>query len=142
VPHLTDTDLLEARSLCSSATSDRYTSPPVQQTVQMELLKSTLLHTERNNKTRNVAASDMNLTERRFKTFLYYLRLVGIPLNITSPSAANTVYNGVIIVCFYITTISIYMDSYVHRHELDYVMRKIRVLLGMNLVTWIHLSIR
>jgi hypothetical protein len=108
----------------------------------MELLKSTLLHAERHSKTRNGDASDRDLTERRFKTFLYYLRLGGIPLNIRSPSAVHTVYNGVIIVCFYITTISIYTDSYVHRHELEYVMRKIRVLLGMNLVTWLHFSFR
>jgi hypothetical protein len=108
----------------------------------MEQLKSTLLYMELNNKARNGAVSDRNLTERRFKTLLYYLRLVGIPLNKKSASAVNIVYNGFVIVCFYITIVSIYTDSYVHRHELGYVMKKIRVLLGMNLVTWLHFSFR
>jgi hypothetical protein len=105
-------------------------------------LKSTIVCTESNNKTRGETASERSLTESRFKTFLYFLRLVGIPLNIKRVSAVHAAYNGIIIVCFYITTISIYTDTYAHREDLAYVMRKIRVLLGMNLVTWLHISFR
>jgi hypothetical protein len=90
----------------------------------------------------NEVASGDSLTERRFKTLLYLLRLVGIPLNIKSVSAVNIMYNATFIVCYYITMISLYTDTYVHRHELVHVMRKIHVLLGMNLVAWIHFSLR
>jgi hypothetical protein len=95
-----------------------------------------------NNKMSNGTVSDKNLTESRFKTHLYFLRLVGIPLNKKSVSALNTIYNATIIVCYYITMISLYMDTYVHRHDFAYVMKKIRVLVGMNMVTWMSFTLR
>lgn len=83
-----------------------------------------------------------SLNERRFKTVLCLFRLGGIPLNRNTISAANTFYNVSIILCFYITTICLYMDSYVHRSQLVQAMRRIRILVGMQLITWTHFSLR
>jgi hypothetical protein len=86
--------------------------------------------------------SDNNLSKSRFKTILSLLRLGGIPLNEKSVSVVNTMYNATIIICFYITTLCLYMDSYVHRDQLVQAMKKIRILVGMQLVAWTHFSLR
>jgi len=83
-----------------------------------------------------------NLYEGRFKTILSLLRLGGLSLTMKSVSKMNTVYNTTIVVCFYTTIICLFMDSYVHRHQLVQVMKKIRILVGMQLITWIHFSLR
>jgi hypothetical protein len=85
---------------------------------------------------------DDSLNESRFKTVLSLFRLGGIPLTKKTSSAANTVYNASIILCFYVTTLCLYMDSYVHRNLLVQAMKKIRILVGMQLITWTHFSLR
>lgn len=95
-----------------------------------------------NNTISTVIGSDNRLSESRFKTILSLFRLGGIPLNKKSVSVVNTVYNATIIVCFYITTLCLYMDSYVHRAQLVQAMKKIRILVGMQLITWTHFSLR
>jgi hypothetical protein len=94
------------------------------------------------NITNNDIGHDNSLNESRFRTILYLFRLGGISLNKKSGSAVNTVYNATIIVCFYVTTLCLYMDSYVHRNHLVQAMKKIRILVGMQLITWTHFSLR
>jgi hypothetical protein len=95
-----------------------------------------------NNTINTDIGSDNSLNESRFKTILSLFRLGGIPLNKKSVSVVNTIYNATIIVCFYITTLCLYMDSYVHRTQLVQAMKKIRILVGMQLITWTHFSLR
>ena len=45
-------------------------------------------------------------------------------------------------VCFYTTTLCVFMDTFVHRRQLDYAMKKLRVFLAFALAVWIHISIR
>jgi hypothetical protein len=97
---------------------------------------------ERMNRTRTDTGSDDSLNESRFKTVLSLFRLGGIPLNRKTTSAANAVYSASIIICFYVTTLCLYMDSYVHRSQLVQAMKKIRILVGMQLITWTHFSLR
>jgi hypothetical protein len=85
---------------------------------------------------------DSNLNERRFKTILSLLRLGGIALNMKSVSRVRIAYNVFIKVCFYITSLCLWMDSFVHRNQLVEAMKKIRILVGLQLVTWIHFSLR
>jgi hypothetical protein len=81
-------------------------------------------------------------SERRFKTLLIVFRLGGIPLNMESVSAANTVYNVTIILCYYTTMLCLYMDTFAHRHHLVEAMKKLRVIMGMQGCVWMHFSLR
>jgi hypothetical protein len=82
------------------------------------------------------------LSETRFRALLFVLRLGGIPLNIKSVSAANFVYNSVIIACYYTTMICLYADTFAHRHHLVEAMKKLRVIMGMQGCVWMHISLR
>jgi hypothetical protein len=95
-----------------------------------------------NNKSKADTAGANNLNESRFKTLLLVLRLGGIPLNIKSVSTVNTMYNWTIILCYYITMMCLYMDTFVHRHHLVQAMKKLRVIMGMQGCVWIHFSLR
>jgi hypothetical protein len=83
-----------------------------------------------------------SLIENRFKVLLFLYRSGGIPLNMKSVSRLNTVYDAIVIVCFYITAICVGVDTLVHRHQLTLVMKKLRIFLGMLLGTWLHFSVR
>ena len=88
------------------------------------------------------ASSCNNLHESRFKLLLFIFRLGGHPLKLKSGSRINSVYSATIIVCFYITTLCLFMDTFVHRHNLEHAMKKLRALIGFILLTWMHLSVR
>jgi hypothetical protein len=95
-----------------------------------------------NDKTNTEVLHCGNLHERRFKTILFIFRLGGVPIKLKSVSRVNRVYNATMIACFYITLVSVFMDTFVHRHQLEYTMKRSRALLGLMLVSWVHLSSR
>jgi len=95
-----------------------------------------------NNSSKANASGCNNLHERRFKILLFIFRLGGHALKLKSESRINAVYSATILVCFYITTACLFMDTFVHRHNLEYAMKKLRGLIGFILATWIHLSFR
>ena len=66
----------------------------------------------------------------------------GLPIKLKSVSGFNTVYTTTIIVCFYLTLVSLFMDTFVHRGQLVYAMKKLRVCLAFALAVWMHLSFR
>jgi len=75
-------------------------------------------------------------------TLLYILRLGGISLNTKSLSKFNILYNIVCVVCAYITLLCVIMDTFVHRHDLVQVLKKLPVILGISFVVWIHFCLR
>jgi len=91
---------------------------------------------------RSHTSNNNSLVEKRFKVLLFLYRLGGIPLNMKSVSRLNAVYNLGLIVCFYITYICVGVDTLVHRHQLKLAMQKLRVYLGMLMITWLHFSVR
>lgn len=95
-----------------------------------------------NDKTDATVSKRNNLYESRFKILLFIFRLGGLPLKLKSVSRINTVYNVTMIVCFYVTAVSLFMDTFVHRHHLETAMKKLRALIGFLLLTWMHLSLR
>jgi len=95
-----------------------------------------------NDSTKANATGCNNLHESRFKILLFIFRLSGLPVKLKSVSRIIAVYSAIIIVCYYITTVSIFMDTFVHRHNLEDAMKKLRVLIGFLLLTWMHLSFR
>jgi hypothetical protein len=88
------------------------------------------------------ASHGNNNHESRFKTLLFLWRLGGIPLHMKSVSRANTLYNVTVIVCFYITNLCLGVDTFVHRHQLRYAMKKFHLLLGMQTIMWTHFRVR
>jgi hypothetical protein len=83
-----------------------------------------------------------NLHESRFKILLFIFRLSGLPFKLQSVSRIYAVYSATIMVCFYTTTVCLFMDTFIHRHQLDYAMKKLRVFLGFSFALWMHISIR
>jgi len=85
---------------------------------------------------------DNKFSESRFKVLLFLYRMGGIPLNMKSVSRLNAVYNGSLIVCFYITYFCVSVDTFIHRHQLSLAMKNVRVFLAMLMFTWLHFSVR
>ena len=83
-----------------------------------------------------------SLIENRFKVLLFLYRLGGIPLYMKSVSRIHAAYNFSVIVCFYITYTFVGLDNLVHRHQLKIAMQKLRIYLGMQMITWLHFSAR
>jgi len=95
-----------------------------------------------NDSTKANASGCNNLHESRFKRLLFVFRLGGFPMKLKPVSRIYTVYSATIMVCFYITTVCLFMDILVHRRELDYTVKKLRVFLAFALAVWMHISIR
>jgi hypothetical protein len=82
------------------------------------------------------------LTDRRFGTLLFMLRMGGIAINMRPQARAHVVYNVYAVSSFYITFCSVFMD-YLHKKDnLEESMKNVRILFGMALVSWIHFSFR
>lgn len=94
------------------------------------------------NESKTEVQSDNKLNHSRFTTLLYFLRLGGIPLQITSISKVNNLYKTVCVVCYYGSLMCAFMDTFDHRHELTEAMKKLRVFIAMSNVAWMHFSLR
>jgi hypothetical protein len=94
------------------------------------------------NKSNTEVLCDNELNQSRFKTLLYFLRLGGIPLQLKSPSKLNNLYKTVCVVCYYSSFVCGFMDTFVHRHDLNEAMKKLRVNFAMLFVAWMHFSLR
>jgi len=95
-----------------------------------------------NDSTKANASGRSNLHESRFKILLFVFRQGGLPIKLKAVSKMYTVYSATIIVCFYITTVCLFMDTFVHRRQLDYAMKKLRVFLTFALIVWMHITFR
>jgi hypothetical protein len=95
-----------------------------------------------NGSTKANASGCNNLHESRFKILLFVFRQGGFPLKLKPVSRIYTVYSATIMVCFYITTVCLFIDVYVHRRQLDYAMKKLRLFLTFTLMLWMHITFR
>jgi len=82
-----------------------------------------------------------SLLQYRFRKMLFTLRLVGIPL-IHPMSSARTVYNGIFVMCFYISYCGCLMVLLFNTYGLQGMMKNIRALIGLQLIVWIHFFFR
>jgi hypothetical protein len=94
------------------------------------------------NKNKPEVSCDKKLSNSRFKTLLYFLRVGGIPLQNKSLTKINSLYKAVCVVCYYSSFACAFMDTFVHRYDLMEAMKKIRVFFAMSLVAWMHFSLR
>lgn len=95
-----------------------------------------------NKKMNSEFSCDNSLHESRFKITLSFLRLGGVPLNVTSLSNVHTLYYTVGAVCYYNTFICALMDIFVHGYDLMQAMKEIRIFFVLSLCAWMHLSLR
>jgi energy-converting hydrogenase Eha subunit F len=95
-----------------------------------------------NGNTKNNATGCNNLHESRFKILFFIFRLAGLPIKLKPVSRIQTVYSATIIVCNYVTTVSVFMDTFVQTRNLEDVMKKLRLLIGFIYFAWLHLSFR
>jgi hypothetical protein len=104
---------------------------------------TTVQYMERiNDSTKADVSGCNNLFESRFKILLFIFRQGGVPLKLKSVSRIYTVYSATIMVCFYITAVCLFMDMFVHRRQLNYAMKKLRVFLAFAIAIWMHISFR
>jgi hypothetical protein len=97
---------------------------------------------EHMNKKANIDASYNSLNKTRFKVVLFLMRMAGFQLNMKSVSRVKFVCSATLILCYYITIACLFMDSYVNRHQLVTFMKKLRVLITTQIITWTHISLR
>jgi hypothetical protein len=95
-----------------------------------------------NDSTKANASGCGNPHESRFKILLFIFRMGGIPLKLKSVSRIYTAYSVTVMVCFYITAVCIFVDMLVHRRQLDYAMKKMRLFLAFAIAVWMHISFR
>jgi len=95
-----------------------------------------------NDSTKTNASGRSNLYETRFKILLFVFRQGGLPIKLKAVSKIYTVYSATIIVCFYITTVCLFMDTFVQRRQLDYTMKKLRAFLAFAITVWMHITFR
>ena len=104
---------------------------------------TTVQYMERiNDSTKANASGCSNLHESRFKILLFIFRMCGFPIKLKTVSIIYTVYSATIMMCFYTTTLCLFMDTFVHRRQLDYAMKKLRTFLGFAIAVWMHISFR
>ncbi|KDR19175.1 hypothetical protein L798_06229 [Zootermopsis nevadensis] len=86
-------------------------------------------------------ASHNSLSESRFKILLLLLRTTGIRLNVKSKSAVHIIYSVILAVFIHVSILSLYVDTFVQRHQLVELMKKLRLLIATQIVTWMHFSL-
>ena len=82
------------------------------------------------------------LSEIRFRWIIFFLRLAGIPFKMNRMSTLYAVYMITVIICTYSTVIGMFIDVYIHRDDLGYVMTTIRALTAIINSLWIDFSCR
>jgi hypothetical protein len=82
------------------------------------------------------------LSEGRFSSIIFSLRLAGIPFKMKRISIIYAIYMITVNFCACCTVLGMFVDVYVHRDDLGHVMTNIRVLFPMVDVVWIYFSCR
>ena len=77
------------------------------------------------------------LSEIRFSSMIFLLRMAGIPLKMKKLKPVYTIYMVTVIVCSCSAFIGMSVDAYMHRDNLGRAMSTIRVLISFTNIMWI-----
>ena len=77
------------------------------------------------------------LSESRFGSTIFLLRMAGVPFQMKKTSAVYASYMRTVIICFSTTYIGMFVDVYVHRDDLGLAMTTVRVLLPFTNMMWL-----
>jgi hypothetical protein len=82
------------------------------------------------------------LSERRFGSMIFNLRMAGIPFKMKKISTIYAIYMVTVIVCSYSTLIGMSVDVYIQREDLGQVMTTMRGLISFTNVMWVFSNCR
>ena len=82
------------------------------------------------------------MSEIRFSRIIFFLRLAGIPIKMEKMPTLYALYMITGIICTHSTLISMFVETYIHRHDLARVMTNLRILTGMTTLVWVYFSCR
>ena len=77
------------------------------------------------------------LSERRFGSLIFLLRMAGIPVKMKKVSTLYAVYMVTVIVCTYSTFIGMFVDVYIHWDDLGRAMKSLSTLIPFTNIMWI-----
>jgi hypothetical protein len=77
------------------------------------------------------------LSEGRFRSMIFLLRLAGIPFKVNKISNIYAIYMRTVIICASTTYLGMFVDVYKHRDDLGRAMTTIRMLIPITNVMWI-----
>jgi hypothetical protein len=82
------------------------------------------------------------LSESRFGSMIFLLRMAGIPLKMKKIKPIYAIYVVTVTICSCSTFIGMFVDAYIHRDDLGRAMTTIRALISITNVMWIFLYTR
>jgi len=77
------------------------------------------------------------LSEIRFRSTIFLLRMAGIPFQMKKVSTIYAVYMVTVIVCCFSTILGMFFDVYVHWDDLGHAMTTMRILFPFTNIIWI-----
>jgi hypothetical protein len=77
------------------------------------------------------------LSESRFSSIIFLLRMAGIPFKMKKLSTIYTIYMVTVITCSFSTVMGMFVDVYIHWDELGRTMTTLRALFPFTNVVWI-----
>jgi hypothetical protein len=82
------------------------------------------------------------LSNSRFGSIIFVLRLAGIPFKMNNISPLYAIYMITVIFCICTTLVGMFADVYVHRNDMGHVMTNIRVSITFANALWTFLYCR
>jgi len=79
-----------------------------------------------------------SLSQLSFSSFIFLLRLGGIPFQMKKISTIYAIYKETLFFCLFTAYIGILCDVYVHRNDLGNAMVSVRVLISFTNIMWIY----
>jgi len=76
------------------------------------------------------------MSNSRFSSIIFLLRLAGIPIKMKKMSTLYAVYMITVISCTCITFVGMFVDVYIHRDDLGHAMTNIRIAIVYTNVLW------
>jgi len=77
------------------------------------------------------------LSNSRFDSIIFLLRLAGIPFKMKKMSTLYAIYMITVISCTCTTFVGMFVDVYIHSSDFGYVITNIRISIGFTNVLWI-----
>jgi hypothetical protein len=90
----------------------------------------------------NEVSKVKGLSNSRFGSVIFLLRLAGIPFKMKKMSTIYTIYMITVIFCTCTTFVGMLVDVYIHRNYLGHAMANIRVSIGFTNVVWMVIHCR
>jgi hypothetical protein len=82
------------------------------------------------------------LSNSRFGSIIFLLRLAGVPFKMKEMSTLYDIYMITVIFCICTTFLGMFFDVYVHRNDLGHVMTNMRVSIGFTNTLWVFFYCR